>query len=216
MEHQGARTAKGYGRRWFRGSPWRAHRVAWVEAFGEIPDGLLVLHTCDNPPCVNPEHLFLGTHRDNALDRQAKGRSAKTRPKPHAYPLNPVVVVMDPDSPVDIGLRGPEAFRGSSSGPELEVRRGMSDTQAVVVEVLDGEPPSQERPQSKFWREVMEQVEANAGQWCKVPGNFDPSTATQLRQGRNTRVNPSLVDIETRADPQEDGRKRITIFLRTA
>lgn len=54
-----------------------AHRVAWEEANGPIPDGMCVLHECDNPPCVNDEHLFLGTREDNNKDRTVKGRSAK-------------------------------------------------------------------------------------------------------------------------------------------
>jgi hypothetical protein len=54
-----------------------AHRYSWIVHNGSIPDGLLVLHRCDTPACVNPRHLFLGTYLDNARDRAAKGRSAR-------------------------------------------------------------------------------------------------------------------------------------------
>ena len=61
-----------------------AHRVSWEIHFGPIPDGLSVLHHCDNPPCVRPNHLFLGTTRDNAKDMGAKGRAGIQR-HPHLY-----------------------------------------------------------------------------------------------------------------------------------
>lgn len=54
-----------------------AHQVAWAQHNGPIPKGLWVLHRCDVRCCVNPSHLFLGTAKDNAADRQAKGRSAR-------------------------------------------------------------------------------------------------------------------------------------------
>jgi hypothetical protein len=74
VEFGGARDPKGYGRKWFRDKVWFAHRVAWVEANGSIPNGMCVLHRCDNPPCINVEHLFLGTKADNLADMRAKGR----------------------------------------------------------------------------------------------------------------------------------------------
>lgn len=51
-----------------------AHRLSYEVNVGPIPDGLLVLHRCDTPRCVNPRHLFIGTDRENALDKVAKGR----------------------------------------------------------------------------------------------------------------------------------------------
>jgi hypothetical protein len=77
------RNAKGYGYFHIGGERARsvversAHRASWVLARGPIPDGLYVLHRCDNPPCVNPAHLFLGTHLDNIQDMKAKGRAAR-------------------------------------------------------------------------------------------------------------------------------------------
>lgn|SRR6266850_556922 len=55
----------------------RANRVAWQLKYGKIPEGKLVLHSCDNKRCVRPSHLFLGTHQDNMDDMVKKGRSLK-------------------------------------------------------------------------------------------------------------------------------------------
>ncbi len=72
----------GYGVLWLgrHVRPWRvpAHRFLFERSTGEkIPEGLQACHHCDNPQCVNPAHIFLGTIRDNAADRDAKGRNAK-------------------------------------------------------------------------------------------------------------------------------------------
>lgn len=74
---KGERTHNGYVRIKRKGKWVRAHREAWEKEHGPIPAGLFVLHRCDNRACREPEHLFLGTHQDNADDRVAKGRSAK-------------------------------------------------------------------------------------------------------------------------------------------
>ncbi len=64
----------GYGQAEVGGTIWLAHRLSWTVHQGVIPKGMLVLHRCDTPRCVNPEHLFLGTHKDNTDDAIAKGR----------------------------------------------------------------------------------------------------------------------------------------------
>lgn len=73
-EWQAAKRDFGYGAFWDGRHMEKAHRASWKLTFGLIPDTLCVLHRCDNPPCVRPNHLFLGTHADNVADMHRKNR----------------------------------------------------------------------------------------------------------------------------------------------
>ena len=71
------RMSTGYGYFNFAKERRGAHRAAWEFTYGPIPDGLHVCHHCDNPPCVRPDHLFVGTRKDNMRDMLAKGRESQ-------------------------------------------------------------------------------------------------------------------------------------------
>lgn len=70
----GAKFENGYGAIWTNPITQRAHRISWELNRGKIPPGLIVCHHCDNPPCVRPDHLFLGTLSDNRRDMVEKKR----------------------------------------------------------------------------------------------------------------------------------------------
>jgi hypothetical protein len=70
----GARDPEGYGRLRVGGVLVRTHRAAWEAANGPIPQGMVVRHVCDNPPCIRPDHLVVGSQRDNVQDALRKGR----------------------------------------------------------------------------------------------------------------------------------------------
>lgn len=82
-EWKGFRRKNGYGvttgdgNQTTKRTQMGAHRRSWILTNGPIPRGLFVCHRCDNPPCVRPDHLFLGTHIDNMTDMHAKGREAR-------------------------------------------------------------------------------------------------------------------------------------------
>lgn len=94
---------KGYGRFFFYSKVGGrtscgeyAHRVSWLMTHGDIPDGLRVLHVCDVPNCVRPDHLFLGTQEDNMRDCSRKGRVCFTCPTAKVSPDDVRAIRADP------------------------------------------------------------------------------------------------------------------------
>lgn len=122
-EWHGSVQPSGYGSVSFRGKTSRAHRVSYAIHFGEIPGGMHVLHKCDNPRCVNPFHLRLGTHADNMADRNRKGRQARGERSGSAKMSNEQVVEL-------LAL----AKLGVSSS-KLAERYGISDRHARMIVV---------------------------------------------------------------------------------
>lgn len=88
----GAKNVRnGYGSLYAEGRAWKAHRVSYEHHVGPIPEGMKVLHACDNPPCVNPAHLGVGTQRDNMRQASERGRFFNQR-KTHCkegHPFSP-------------------------------------------------------------------------------------------------------------------------------
>ena len=98
---KGTSSPDGYGYKRVNKKRVRLHRWAWEWANGPIPEGMHVLHKCDNPPCVNPDHLFIGTNGDNVRDCVSKGRhrngeTGKTHCK-NGHPFNDDNTYIRPD-----------------------------------------------------------------------------------------------------------------------
>lgn len=130
---------KGYGRFSVggrQGGMRLAHRVSWEFNRGEIPAGLCVLHKCDNPRCVNPDHLFLGTQLENIADCQGKGRDRRGEFPSQAGTANSQAKLTEAEVREIRGLRGKLSQRG------IAKRFGVN--QATIGKILTG----------KRWQEV--------------------------------------------------------------
>lgn len=91
IEWNKGKDRDGYGHKKKHGKTFRVHRIVYEQNFGPIPKGLFICHKCDNPSCINPKHLFLGTPLDNVKDMINKGRKiiAKGSRLSHQRERNP-------------------------------------------------------------------------------------------------------------------------------
>lgn len=132
---QAHRNRAGYGQFWFEGRSQKAHRIVWIITYGEIPDGLCVLHRCDNPPCCNPEHLFLGTKADNTADMDAKGRRRSAYGDAHGSRTHPEQLARGDDHHA---RRNPDRLaRGDSHGSRTHperLLRGEANKASKLIE----------------------------------------------------------------------------------
>lgn len=113
----------GYMQCWFRGGHEYSHRATWIEKRGPIPDGLLVLHHCDVRWCDEITHLYLGTHADNARDREMRGRRHQSGLANGNAKLTPECV------------REIRAARGKVPQRELAARYGVCQRTIVKIQL---------------------------------------------------------------------------------
>jgi hypothetical protein len=124
----GSRNAYGHGCMGIGGRTVMAHRAAWMVKHGDIPEGMLVLHRCDTPGCINPDHLFLGTQQDNENDKVAKGRQARGAALAHTRARgarNGNAKLTESDV---LAIRGAEA-------PQRALAKRFGVTQAIISKI---------------------------------------------------------------------------------
>ena len=129
-EWQGARRHFGYGVFNNPTGPSSTHRYSWQLHNGPIPDGLWVLHHCDNPPCVNPAHLYVGDWRDNQRDMYERGRNFRFPPGGSGNPASKLT----PDD-----VRAIRSAYTGKRGEKAELARRFGVSKPTIASILDGE-----------------------------------------------------------------------------
>lgn len=124
-EWKKSKAKGGYGWIGWEGQTKRAHILSWVDAHGPVPEGLRVRHKCDNPPCINPNHLLLGTDLQNEQDKWERGRGLFGEAHPGARFSEAQVLAF---------RRGRADFRGSTS----EYARSLGVNPPTMYQILSG------------------------------------------------------------------------------
>ena len=169
-EWQLSRDLCGYGVLHFRGNKWIAHRFAYTAFVCSIPNKMLVLHKCDNPCCCNPNHLYLGTHKDNTRDMIERGRDNFTGPKGN-IPLSKPVFAGGEKFP---SLSAAGRYLGVSNNTvRYRVKKGWDGYSFL--------PPQKQKKKRKLLSSKQKKFTPNR--------QFDPryTRAEELRQARIAR-----------------------------
>lgn len=149
----------GYGAIQVEGKKRSAHRVSWTvfRGAGEIPEGLYVCHSCDNPACIEPMHLFLGTPKENARDRDKKGRGARL-----VAEENPATKLC---GPVRVAALE-EWFGGKGSAKDIAAQFGMSVEGLHKAFGPRGRKAGEQNHKAKLTREAVGEIRSllDAGQ----------------------------------------------------
>jgi hypothetical protein len=127
----GAKSKKGYGSFWsgdYSIGTIETHRQSWIIHNGAIPNGMHVLHKCDNPSCVNPAHLFLGTNMDNVKDMRDKGRNVN--PPIHIGEANPISILTEDQ--VKIIKNEWEGYKGQQAALARRFKVHRSTIYAII------------------------------------------------------------------------------------
>lgn len=165
-EWRAARDDNGYGRCGFMGKTLLTHRVAFLISNGFLIDEMFVCHSCDNPPCCNPKHLFLGTHADNMQDMVSKGRDVFhqhpeliRRGERHWTKIHPERVARGEKCSI---LKHPELYRGEKHGMAkltekevLEIREQPKEKIQILADRYNVSAPTVEAIRyRRLWKHI--------------------------------------------------------------